>query len=79
MQIVPSVVLPSCLETSETSWPASDISVSAILPEQVLYASRKLLLGFVRVGVYVAMGWVMLSLKRMASEEKERKDMMIGN
>ncbi len=38
-----------------------------------------LLLGFVRVGVCVAMGWVMLSLERMASEEKEQKDMVIGN
>ncbi len=79
MQIVPSVDPPSCWDTPEVSWPASDISVSAILPKEVLSALRKLLLGFVRVGVCIAMGWVMLSLERIASEEKERKDMMIGN
>lgn len=61
-EIIPLCVPPSCLETSEMTLPASEVSLEAILLEEVLKFLREALMK-VAVGVLVVRG-MMWNLER---------------
>ena len=68
---------PSCLETSEITFPTSEVWLEAMLREDVLISLRGVLLALMRGDalVIVVEGMVQ-DLERRESREKERNDIV---
>ena len=69
---------PSCLETSEITFPTSEVWLEAILLEDVLISLRGVLLALMRINAFVVVvvEGVVQDLERMESRENERNDIV---
>lgn len=70
-------VPPSCLETSEIIFPASEVWLVAMLLEDTLRSLRGVLLALMKVDAFVVVvEGIVQDLERTGSRENERNDIV---